>query len=627
MLKPHRARKMNKETLYRLVETGDLSYLDVHFAALIENLNGQKDPDLLLAAALVSACSRKGHVCLDLQGMAGKLLTEAEHGEYDLICPDLETWIKQLKGSSMVGRPGDYRPLILDNQWRLYLLRYWQYQDKLAASLSRRTRDHSERMDRDGLREALNGLFPETTMAEPDWQKIAAFCAARKKFAVISGGPGTGKTTTVARILALLQGHAGAQRLRIALAAPTGKAAARLQEAIKTVEAKLDCDPSVRDAIPEQASTIHRLLGAIPDSPYFRHDEKNPLPVDAVVVDEASMVDLALMSKLVQALPTQSKLILLGDKDQLASVEAGAVLGDICDTGNLHSYSNQFAEEVLRFTDCRLSSHSVEPEEGGIQDCIVQLQKSYRFAQECGIGTLSQAVNGGDGDGGLQILKSGTHSGLEWKRLPPARGLPSLISSSVVQGFRSYLACSDPGVAFTLFDRFRILCALRNGPFGVNALNGVVEKILAESGLIHPSRKWYAGRPVMIRINDYNLTLFNGDVGITMPDPAAGNDLRVFFPGSDATVRKFHPLRLPDHETVFAMTVHKSQGSEFDEVLLILPDQDSPVLTRELVYTAITRAKQRVQVWGTESIFHTAVSRRIRRMSGLRDLLWQPSFD
>lgn len=614
---------MNRDILHKLVSSEVLSYLDMHFANLMRTLDGSDNLGLLLAAALVSAATRQGHICLDLSQVAGKILLQTGDEAEAVQCPSLPDWYEKLCRSKVVGRPGDYRPLILDDQSRLYLYRYWDYQDKLVRLLEERINEEPGPLPIDALKTRLDGLFPASETSEPDWQKVAGFVAVRKKFAVISGGPGTGKTTTIAKILALLlEMTETGKRMRIALAAPTGKAAARLQEAIKKAKERLCCQESLKQVIPEDASTIHRLLGAVPGSAYFRHNERNLLPVDVVVVDEASMVDLALMSKLVQALSPRARLILLGDKDQLASVEAGAILGDICDTGQSHRYSRSFTEQLKMAAGYEPNSGSNQDRQTAIADCIVQLQKSYRFEAGSGIGVLSRAVNDGDGDSAVSLLKDDQQANIAWRRLPPPHALSGLIKDTVVAGFRGYLSCQDPLEVFKMFDRMRILCAVREGPFGVGALNKMVEKTLAEQKLIKPRKIWYAGRPVLIKTNNYNLGLFNGDVGITLPDRDSRDSLRVFFPAADGCFKKFHPLRLPDHETVFAMTVHKSQGSEFNDVLLILPDRDVPVLTRELIYTAITRAKARIEIWGNEDIFKTAVSRRIVRMSGLRDALW-----
>jgi exodeoxyribonuclease V alpha subunit len=378
----------------------------------------------------------------------------------------------------------------------------------------------------------------------------------------------------------------------------------------------------IKEQIPDKASTIHRLLGPISGSPYFRHNARNLLPVDLVVVDEASMVDLALMSKLVQALPVQARLVLLGDKDQLASVEAGAVLGDMCDTGNVHGFSRQFCNDLKKVTGYRIDPSPRGADGPGICDCIVHLHKSFRFGSDSGIRAVSRSVNAGEADLAVTPVVDGNYKDMEWKNLPKPHALPRAIRDRIITGFGDYLKARDLEEVFQVFDRFRILCALRKGPYGATALNFLVEKVLKDEGLIEPSGQWYAGRPVLVTHNNYDLGLFNGDVGIVLPEPGRKNDLRVSFPAADGTVRKVHPLRLPAHETVYAMTVHKSQGSEFDQVLLLLPDRDSPVLTRELIYTGITRARKAVEIWGTEPVFRTAVSRRIERTSGLRDALW-----
>ncbi len=460
------------------------------------------------------------------------------------------------------------------------------------------------------------------------------------------------------------------ERFRIALAAPTGKAAARLQEAIKTARQSLDCPEAVKARIPEGASTIHRLLGSIPGSPYFRHDDQSPLAVDVLVVDEASMVDLPLMSKLLQALPKKARLILLGDKDQLSSVEAGAVLGDICETGEEAFYSPAFAAACRSLCGCRLESSRVARPLGvrKPKDCLVELKKSYRFSGESGIALLSRAVRNGDGETAIAVLRSRSHPDLSWNDPPSGANLSRAIRGEVIEGYRGYLEEAqflahhpprDPQTKlqeiFRLFENFRILCAVREGPLGVATANHLVENILEEARLLTRTRRWYVGRPVLIRRNDYSLRLFNGDIGLCLPQtlllpemppdsgtphpsdpsdplspdhspdagPSTAVDYRVFFTAPDGRFRSFHPQRLPEHETVYAMTVHKSQGSEFDNVLFILPDRESRILTRELVYTAITRARKRVSVLGTERILRSAVSHATRRLSGLSDALWR----
>lgn len=581
------------------------SSLDTHFAEFIQRLDGRNIPDIFLAAALVSSSNRQGHICLDLKKVEGKILVTEENSD-SLVCPPLEIWLEKLRDSPVVGKPGEFKPLILDAHSRLYLYRYWEYQEKLADLINNRIRSDEKKINFQSIRASLNQYFRETTDPETDWQKVAAFTSLTKNFCVISGGPGTGKTTTLAKIMAFLQEQNQSKPLRIALAAPTGKAAARLQEAIQNMKSKLTCPERIKKIIPEETSTIHRLVGAIPGSPYFRYHAQNPLPVDTTIIDEASMVDLALMSKLIQALPPQSKLILVGDKDQLASVEAGAVLGDICDTGNNHGYSKDFYDQIRAAAGIDLSNPPDENSESGIQDCIIQLRKSYRFGDQSGIGAVSRAVNQGDGALAIEMLQSPHLQDADWGILPQPKALSRSLREKILIGYCDYLKAEQPDQIFQLFERFRILCAFREGPYGVAAINALVEEILQSEKLIQSEKNWYHGRPIMITTNDYHLNLFNGDVGIALIDPETNHELRVFFIGPDRAIRKFHPLRLPPHETVYAMTVHKSQGSEFDEVLLLLPDTDAPVLTRELIYTGMTRAKKSVAVWGVESLFKNA---------------------
>lgn len=612
----------NKEYLNSLREKGIFSSLDVHFARFSARLAGEDNPELFLGAALVSSYRGKGHICLDLSTVAGRPLLTEDHVEGAAICPPLATWCEGLKKSPVVGRPGEYRPLILDDRSRLYLYRYFEYQDKLARLILERACDDGHELDIPLLREGLGRLFPEDGTQDVNWQKIAAVVALCKRFCVVTGGPGTGKTTTVAKIIALILEQAGNKRVRIALAGPTGKAASRLKEAIKSAKEGLNCEDTIKDAIPVEASTIHRLLGSIHGSPYFRYNAQNVLPFDVVIVDEASMVDMALMSKLVQAMPQQARLILLGDKEQLASVEAGAVLGDICDSGTEHGISGAFRSVLKDICGHDIGTGPAK-EARGISDCIVGLKKSYRFGKDSGIGDASRMVNAGDADACLVIFSNGRYNDIRWMPLPIKDLLPAAIREIVTTGFGDYLKAKDPWEAFKRFERFRILCALRKGPFGVTAINGLTEEILKKAGLIEPDKTWYPGRPVLITRNDYSLGLFNGDMGIVFEDRESNNEPRVFFPVADGTLRRLHPLRLPEHETVYAMTVHKSQGSEFDKVLFILPDKDYPVLTRELVYTGITRARRRVEIWGIAEIFSAAVSRRTERTSGLREALWE----
>jgi exodeoxyribonuclease V alpha subunit len=583
-----------------------LNDIDRHFASFMCNQAGTSDPHLVAAAALLSRGVVAGDVCLDLASAFKE--DAASFG-----VKSLDSWVEKLRSFSVVGAPGEFTPLVLDEANRLYLHRYWRYEDELAGAILER--GAAAHFDAPLLKQGLERLFPQHD-GETDWQRVAALAAVTRRFCVISGGPGTGKTSTVVKVLALLLEQQGGDKCRIALAAPTGKAAARLKE---SMTGGIDCSDSVRAMIPEDVFTLHRLLGYIKGSCSFRHNRENPLPYDIVIVDEASMVSLPLMAKLVDALRQDARLILLGDRDQLASVEAGAVLGDICDSGAARSFSPSFAKLAADVAGDELP---VEEKISPLGDAVVLLRKSYRFSSDSGIGKIGALVNAGDGAAALAALQSGAFQDISISPTPPAADLSEALAERIVEGFADYLEKDSPEEAFASFGRFRILCAMRNGPYGIVAVNALVQERLARAALIKPGGRWYAGEPVMITCNDYNVGLFNGDVGLILPDPASGNELRAFFPSGTGGMRKVLPLRLPEHESAFAMTVHKSQGSEFDRVLLILPDRDTPILTRELVYTGITRAKKSVELMASGDLFITAARRQIVRASGLRDRLW-----
>ncbi|MGD0258684.1 MAG: exodeoxyribonuclease V subunit alpha [Verrucomicrobiota bacterium] len=609
----------------QLIASSAFSDLDRHFAAFIEAQAGGEQPLVALAAALVSCKRSEGHICLDLEAIAGSTFPDLPpDGVNPIHLPRLKDWTKALNPSPVVGSPGDFKPLILDARHRLYLHRYWEYEQSLAAAILKRAADLPPQPDSPTLTQKLHALFPPEPGETINWQCVAALAAVRRKFCVISGGPGTGKTHTLVLILALLLELERNRKLRIAVAAPTGKAAARIQDSIRTVKATLACDEATRAQLPERATTIHRLLGYLPDSARFRHNADNPLPFDVVAVDEASMVDLALMAKLFQAIPPSARVILLGDKDQLASVEAGAVLGDICSAAASDASPLSPSQgERAGVRGPLLPLGSGAQGRAALADCVVQLKKNYRFGQHSAIYRLSNAINEGRAENVLQILRdcgANAADDLISAPLPRRAELKEALRARVTAGFTEFLKASDPLAALAALARFRILCALREGPFGVAGLNQATEEILEEAGLIRPQNLWYARRPIMITRNDYNLKLFNGDIGLLLPDADTGEP-RAFFPGPDNTLRKFLPLRLPEHETAYALTVHKSQGSEFDRVLLILPDRESPVLSRELLYTGITRARTSVELWFDEQVFRAALARRVTRTSGLCDAL------
>jgi exodeoxyribonuclease V alpha subunit len=580
------------------------SAVDQELARTLGRLSGETDPRVLLAVSQTSRALRNGHVCIPLDELADGASVTA-----------LET---TLRASRLVS--GDTAaPLVLE-AGRLYLRRYWQHERELAERLRARIDEADVAIEGALLRDGLARLFPRTGLAagEVDRQRLAALVATMRRFCVISGGPGTGKTSTVVKILALLveqARHAGKRRFGIMLVAPTGKAAARLGEAIRGERSQLACAESIRAAIPDEAMTIHRCLRPLPGSTTrFRHDADNPIAADVVLVDEASMVDLALMNRLVGALPPSARLILLGDRNQLASVEAGAIFGDICRAADGKGFSGTFVSQAHSRVGETLPTSAAAPAGSGIWDCIVELERSWRYGETSGIAYVARAVHRGDTEGAVELLRSGSRP--DAVLAPPiGKVATERLERQVIAGYGPYLNETAPALAFDAFNRFRILTAHRRGPFGVGALNLHAERALDEAGLLRPRGHWYVHRPVIVGENDYQLRLFNGDVGLALPD--ANGSMRVHFVSPGDASRVLAPSRLPAHETVFAMTVHRAQGSEVDEVALVLPAEASRALSRELVYTAITRAKHRVTIHASPEVLAAALASTVRRASGL----------
>jgi exodeoxyribonuclease V alpha subunit len=624
-----------------LEKTGQFSGIDVHFAGFMATLCQTDDPAVALAAALASRNIRNGDVCVDLAVYAGGKLDTGSDVKGTVQCPELKKWRSTLLQSHIVGEPGEYKPLVLDEQNRLYLYRYWAYEKKLADALLERAVLPLARINKNGINknriniktigESLDRLFPQEAVGEINWKKIAALVAMLKRVCIISGGPGTGKTFAVARILAfLLEQHDDPDReLKIFLSAPTGKAASRLTESIARARETLPCVEAIKRAIPCDGLTIHRLLKSRGQTSQFFYNAENRLPADVVVVDEASMVDLPLMSKLAQALLPETRLILLGDADQLASVEAGSVLGDICGGKRINQFSTDFINHIKPVVPLTaMEKPQDSPEETiattGLHDCRVRLTKSYRFANKSGIPRLSQLVNQGKAEEAIRLFKAGKYADLSWLPLKTGDRLLQLLEKKIVHYFGELAKETDPVKALDSMNTFKILCALNHGPYGVSAINQMATQVLNRNigkGYGAGTSPWYHGRPVLIRKNDYQLKLFNGDMGIVLQDPDKNSILTVFIKNNNGEVRRIAPYRLPEHDTAYAMTIHKSQGSEFNDVLMVLPKNDTPVLTRELIYTGITRAKRNLSILSTESAIRLAVSRQIERTSGLRDML------
>jgi exodeoxyribonuclease V alpha subunit len=585
----------------------------------------------------------QGHSCLplaDLAGGPGELLGWPD-GQWQALAETVaplpknaRAWHAELAGCELVWQVGELdfgQPLVLDGE-RLYLRRYWR--DEMAVAQAVRARALSVRpVDAPAVRAWLDRLFASQRAAEaPDWQKLACAIALRGSMAIITGGPGTGKTYTVARLLALLLAVAGkdAGNRRIALAAPTGKAAARLKQSIDKALGELDA--RVGGELPLRAlagrigaaRTLHSLLGARPGSRAFAHHGGNPLDVDVLIVDEASMVHLEMMAALLDALPAGATLILLGDKDQLASVEAGAVLGDLCHDAQAGAY----AAGTLAYVQA--AAGETIPEAfagtgGALAQQTVMLRHSRRFGGP--IGQLALAVNAGDTARAEALLRE-AGGALRWIENAQQQQLLQL----ALAGFRGYLELLAQGASaggheawvkavLQRFESFRILCAVRAGEWGVAGLNEAVEHKLEAAGLLRRGGEWNVGRPVMVTRNDYGTRVFNGDIGLTLPDPNRAGSLRVYFLEGEE-VRSVLATRLRDVATAFAMTVHKSQGSEFRHTVLVLPQDRGGIIARELVYTGITRASEEFTlVTPAGAGLAQAIARRTHRASGLRELI------
>jgi len=686
-----------RTTLLDWVERRWLRRLDVVFADFLMREVPDVSPRLVLAAVLASHQLGHGHACLDLLAAledpavtlalppddapaAARQLPPALNPAQLLEQLTLNDWLAALDDPRLVGTGPGHTPLVLagGTRPRVYLRRCWQYEQDIKQGITQRLQRNAALqadLPTARLRQYLDTLFADAQVGDDgvDWQKIACATAAGSALTIITGGPGTGKTTTVVKVLAVLQalalgagtaqGRTGATppgQLRIRLAAPTGKAAARLSESISGAVQRLPAlsslpdhaDDALRAAIPTKVSTLHRLLGSRPGTRRFRHDRDNRLALDVLVVDEASMVDLETMAALLEALPPAGRLILLGDQDQLASVEAGAVLADLCVHAREGRYTPATRAWLEQVSGQRLPQPRIDPQGAALDQAVVMLRHSHRFAADSGIGRLARTVNDGDV---LAARMFWQNPGEDVSKLVGAaceRAFPAL----VLDGYSAYLATLRQGPADTdpqtldawaaailrQHQRFQLLATLRNGEWGVEGLNRRTAQLLLKERLITQAEGWYAGRPVLVTHNDYALGLMNGDIGITLPVPgadahaAAALDganaaqadaqdapatLRVAFTSSDGSgrIKWVPPSRLQSVETVYALTVHKSQGSEFEHAVVVLPERLSPILTRELLYTGITRARSRLTLLspGGDSVLEQGILRQVRRASGL----------
>ncbi len=611
---------------------GVLSGADVHVAERIARLVGESDPRVTLAAALAVRGPRLGHVFVDLATIAATATVESEE-PVDLSLlpwPAAEQWAPAVRASALVAaedEPGRPAPLRLEGS-RLYLDRYWQEERRVAEDLATLSDAVAPEVDLAALATGLRRLFPPGSDVR---QRAAAAAAVIRRFAVVGGGPGTGKTTTVARIVALLGEQAGASERPplVALAAPTGKAAARLAEAVHAEAVTLDTSEEIRSLLLGlRASTLHRLLGWRPGShSRFAHDRENRLPHDLVIVDETSMISLSLMARLVEAVRPDARLILVGDPGQLTSIEAGVVLGDIVGPAASRLRISQTGRQRLTAATGD-AIPAVDPPAGvTIGDGIIVLDRVYRYGS--GIASLADAIRVGDADGAIDVLRS-EHEEITWLPVvfgedaedPATVELAPVKAASLAAG-RSVITAARAGDghgALEALSAFRLLCAHRRGPFGVSAWSGRQQAWLAEViDDLDLGGRDYVGRPLLVTENDYELGLYNGDTGVIV---RSGEDHALATFERAGELVEFSPLRLGAVETVYAMTIHKSQGSQFDTAAVLLPPADSPILTRELLYTAVTRARSRLMLVGSEETVRAAVGRPVTRASGLRERLW-----
>src|SRR4051812_26303556 len=608
--------------LFQFNEAGVLAAADVHVASRLAMLVGGTNDSVLLAAALAVRAPRIGHVFVDLEHIHETATVDVDDpiDLTTLAWPDPSTWISSVRASGLAGPD---LPLVLEGG-ALYLDRYWREEQQVAADLQALA-GAATSLDLDLLADGLARLFTGET---PDArQKQAAAAAVLRRLAVVAGGPGTGKTTTVARIVALLEEQAlaaGAARPLFALAAPTGKAAARLAEAVHHEAARLDVDPGIRARLLElEASTLHRLLGWKPGThSRFRHDRGNRLPYDVVIVDETSMVSLSLMARLTEAVRREGRLILVGDPGQLTSIEAGAVLGDIVGPAAAGPRMSAGVRAAVEEATGWAVAGTAPPSDVPVGDGIVVLRTVHRFGG--GIERLADAIHAGDADAAIAALANESITWIDADAGDPAAlDLMSPVRDGAVRTGLAVIeaaAAGDAGRAIRELGAFRVLCAPRRGPHGVATWMPRIETWLAGELPGFNAEPWYVGRPLLVTENDHAFRLYNGDTGVVVTSASSGRAAAAFERQGEIVL--FSPTRLAAVETVYAMTVHKSQGSQFDTAAVLLPDPASPILTRELLYTAVTRARAHLVLAGTEEAVRAAVDRPIARASGLRRRLW-----
>ncbi len=586
------------------VKQNRLDYAQITLARYLLEQHPDATELCLHLAVLVNHEIKQGNVCLSIDDIA-------KRSEALLLCPapEIQTLIESIEASPIIGSKNENRPLIFDLN-KLYLNRYFHYENQLAERLLALSKPGGPlpKIKADQLQQLFTGN------ENPDYQKIAALVSSHHQLCIISGGPGTGKTRTVSSILSLLIQQN--PQLKIKLAAPTGKAAARLSQSIQASRAEMIHDLFVEQQIPDKAVTLHRLLGIHRYTHRPRYNADYPLSCDVLVLDEASMIDQQMMAVVCEALPAHARLILLGDKDQLSSVEAGSVFADLCGELKGTQFSKAQCKWIRQTLDYEIPEYTGDYR---LADQVVVLQKSYRFDSDSGIGQLARLINAGDSEASLQFLmESQPAQKVQWQQLSDQQLNEQLIQQAL-QHYQQIIDANNIEDAFKCFYRFQILAAVWDGVSGVDQINSVIEQALKRHNKISDDRPYFTGMPLMMSSNMYQYGIHNGDIGIVWPDD--DGRLKVWFEADDKGYRGLSLSQLPESKSAYAMTVHKSQGSEFERVLMVLPGYESSVCTRELLYTGITRARDSVEIWGLGSVIGSAVERKTVRVSGLLERL------
>lgn len=585
-----------------------ISDLEKEIVRLLIELDENVSDAVLLAAASCIFAQQQGHICIDLNNPDSlpNYLFDDERTGIKIDGDTLTQWESALNECSLVTKSANLAPLVLEKS-RLYFHRYWKYEEELTEWFKERS-SVTHIIDKEEEQVLKYLLRPTGDLFEADWQQVAVCLSFLKDLVVISGGPGTGKTYTVLNIIAAHAKARSSKKFNIALAAPTGKAARRLINSIE--EGNKHLPESFQDGIelPEHAVTVHKLLGADYSGSSFKYDQDNQLPYDLVVVDEASMLDITMWVRLIRALGKHTKLVVLGDKDQLASVEAGSILGDIC--GGENSCSEHISVKLKELMGIPIPVVTDAP---SLNDCIVFLTKSYRFREESGIQKLADAINRRDHEEVLRILKDPRIDDVKLVE-PSGKNLDQLIDFYAIQHYERYITEGE-GLEIKAVNQKKILCAIRKSDLGVEQINGRAEHGIKRKHNLSITNEWYNGRLVMATRNDSLLRIRNGEIGVYDADQE-----QVKFEGEENI--GVAPARLTEYEPAFAITIHKSQGSEFDDVAIVLPNKENSILSKEILYTAVTRARRNTLIITNEEILTATIQRSVSRKSGVKQKLW-----